>query len=476
MVFLVGIVSSEDVSYCCEKTVDGAWCQNSPMDKCDSAFQKAPTACESTSYCKMGCCFDSKEGQCWPNTAKKTCEQQNGSWNENAKCEIAQCKSGCCILGNQQAAFTTQTACKMLATRYGTNIDFRPNIQSELQCITSVTSDVKGACVYEQDFSKTCKFTTKRDCLSTIGARTNVSFHENSLCSDPTLGTNCAPTKKTTCVEGKSEVYFIDSCGNLANIYDSSKIEDTNYWSRVVTKEDTCDDGTGNKNSRICGNCDYYAGSICKSASAGQVSYGDNVCKSLDCEGHSHGESWCMSNAITGKENNPGAQSYRMMCYNNEITPDLCDPFRNKICIEAEVNGFTTARCVNNRWQTCAAMTSQKDCENADQRDCIWKETVWSVIDCVPKYTPGLDFWKSDLESVSKPTEYCGVANAQCKITYEKGLLSGWKCEKNCECESGKSWENEMMRICSALGDCGSSVNYIGDKGFNNKSDLLVRS
>ena len=41
-------------------------------------------------------------------------------------------------------------------------------------------------------------------------------------------------TKETTCIEGKDEVYFKDSCGNIANIYDSSKINDKGYWNKVI--------------------------------------------------------------------------------------------------------------------------------------------------------------------------------------------------------------------------------------------------
>jgi hypothetical protein len=33
----------------------------------------------------------------------------------------------------------------------------------------------------------------------------------------------CGKTTNTVCVEGKDEVYFVDSCGNVANIYDASK-------------------------------------------------------------------------------------------------------------------------------------------------------------------------------------------------------------------------------------------------------------
>src|SRR3990167_5306844 len=58
---------------CCEKAVNGAFCQNSPPAECDSNFRIAPTSCESTSYCKQGTCFDSQEGTCLEGTPQLVC-------------------------------------------------------------------------------------------------------------------------------------------------------------------------------------------------------------------------------------------------------------------------------------------------------------------------------------------------------------------------------------------------------------------
>ena len=56
MIFLASFlfanfISAQDVSYCCERTVAGAWCQDTEESKCDSAYRKTPSSCESTSYC-----------------------------------------------------------------------------------------------------------------------------------------------------------------------------------------------------------------------------------------------------------------------------------------------------------------------------------------------------------------------------------------------------------------------------------------
>jgi len=68
------------------------------------------------------------------------------------------------------------------------------------------------------------------------------------LCSHPGLNTKCAMSESTKC-EG-DDVYFVDTCGNLANVYDASKINNQDYWSRI--QEPTCSASTAG-----CGNCDY---------------------------------------------------------------------------------------------------------------------------------------------------------------------------------------------------------------------------
>ena len=62
-IFLISLVCIIGVQalYCCEKNVDGAWCQNDLAENCDDTFRKVPTSCESNSYCRPGCCYDSVE-------------------------------------------------------------------------------------------------------------------------------------------------------------------------------------------------------------------------------------------------------------------------------------------------------------------------------------------------------------------------------------------------------------------------------
>ena len=58
-------------TYCAEKTISGAWCQDVPSTEVDQNYRSVPTSCEATSYCKLGTCVDSQEGTCMENTPQK---------------------------------------------------------------------------------------------------------------------------------------------------------------------------------------------------------------------------------------------------------------------------------------------------------------------------------------------------------------------------------------------------------------------
>lgn len=475
-ILLVGTMSALEQTYCCEKTTSGAWCQNAAESKCDDNYQMAATSCESTGYCRLGCCYDSQEGTCMENTPEVVC---GGIWEDSADCDIPQCSLGCCLIGDQ-AAFSTQTRCKALSSLYGLEVNFRSDITNELTCIATATADVKGACVYEEEYQKTCDFVTRSECTAK-SAVVETEFYEGLLCSAESLGTNCVPTEKTTCVEGEDRVYYVDSCGNLANVYDSNKIasKDRAYWNEIADDFEICgaDDQFGNADSTTCGNCDYYSGSTCKEAGIGSgVVYGDNICADLSCEfegeTYQHGETWCW-NSEGAKANLPGSRYFRLVCYNSEVTVEPCADFRQEICKETEVNaGFTNAACVVNKWQDCTSQESESNCMNEDKRDCVWLDNSNS---CVPKYAPGFDFWENE--------GICESASESYTIKYEKSLFGDWECVENCEyCQNGEdktgctgdNLVDELNNACKKMGDCGGSVNYIGKSGYNSKNTLNV--
>lgn len=446
-IFSLAFISAADANYCCEKTTSGAWCQNAPQESCDSSYKTSPTSCDSTSYCKRGCCFDSREGLCMENTAQRVCEASEGTWAESSECDIAQCRLGCCVLADQ-GAFVTLTRCKQLSGFYGIDTDFRKTITDELTCIATASQADKGACVYidEETASNTCIFTTRAKCKE-AGAELNATVNESSnktiagpgfykdvLCTAEELGTDCAPTTKTKIIEGKDEVFYTDTCGNTANIYDASKYADDNYWKKVYTKQESCGAGTSNAKSASCGNCDYYYGSIGKKADSktGRPTYGDYICADLSCkkQGKKHGESWCLNDGNSGDgKDTVGSRYYKEICLFDEVLTEPCADFRNQICIEGKSGSFTEAACRVNRWQDCMGQEEEDDCENDDIRDCIWqKEYYFSNISgqleivtndsngdgnendpspdgaCLPKYPPGFVFWGSSSTSSSNVT------------------------------------------------------------------------
>jgi len=463
LTFAAEAQTTTQATMCCEKTTYGAYCQNEPSEKCAKGFRQTPTSCEATSFCKKGCCYDSDEGVCMENTPQKVCEQNKGAWSASAQCDIAQCKLGCCVLG-EQAAFVSLVRCKKLAGFYGLQADFRTNIASEIECIAVAQAQDRGACIFESDFQKTCKFTTRAECdaskIKTEEKITNttVSFHKDYLCSAPELGTNCGKTEKTTCVENKDEVYFVDTCGNPANIYDAGKKDNVDYWSKIKSKEESCGFGKDNSGSASCGNCDYFLGSICKKAGATErVSLGDYICRNLDCNVkgkiYKHGESWCEYDGTGDLVDAVGSRHFRHVCYMGEEMIEPCEDFRAKVCIQdkitTEEGDFSQAACRANEWQNCVIQNKTSDCENTEMRDCVWLNGK-----CVPEFAPGLKFW----DETSK--DECALGNVVCVVKFEKGLFGGKECVKNCECLK-TSWETEKNQICASLGDCGAKINYL---------------
>jgi hypothetical protein len=281
------------------------------------------------------------------------------------------------------------------------------------------------------------------------------------------------------CLEGRDEVFFVDTCGNPANIYDASRIKDKTYWSEVVGKDESCgiSDENGNADSETCGNCDYYLGSTCKPKGPDDSTprFGDNICRDLSCDylgkKYDHGETWC-ADAKGSISNLPGSRHFRLVCYNGEVSVEPCADFRQEVCLQSDVEGFRTAACRVNMWQDCFSQTSKSNCENRDKRDCKWISTGWipkpgdigrlmqgSGGACVPLYTPGLDFWEvgGDAQSL------CSLGTVKCTVVWEEGIIGGGSCVQNCEC-LGSGWMNSMKNICSSIGDCGDRKNYLGYK------------
>jgi hypothetical protein len=491
-VFLFSIssfVTAQAVNNCCEKTLSGAWCQNSLPENCDPAYRSTSTSCESTSFCKPKCCVDSDEGLCSENTPERVCNEGSGTSIDDAECNVPQCSLGCCILGDQ-ASFVTLQRCKKLSGEFGLKTNFRNDIRDEVSCIEIANSEDKGACVFNSIGVRTCRMTTRGECNSQLGNGTTEFFNE-FLCSADELATDCGPSTETTCVEGNDEVYFMDTCGNPANIYDSKKIYSNNpsYWQRIVKKEQSCNPGNGNTNSKTCGNCNYLQGSVC---GTGNAQFGSLVCKDLNCYNtengntYKNGESWCIYQSKVGNGKDVvGSRHYRHICVNGEELVEPCADFRNEVCLQESISttlgNFEEASCINNRWKDCIDQNSE-DCSNRDLRTCYELKGVHveendaegnnrGILNggeiCLPDNPPGLKFWTG-----KESGNICDLGNARQVVKFEKKIIGSKKCVENCEALSD-NWIKKLNNVCTSLGDCGASVNIAGD--FSGKGAVYKR-
>lgn len=554
-ILLIGIASA----VCCERTLTGAWCQNvddeaqcnvgvNPFSIDGHPYRSVSAFCEATSYCRPGTCVNNRDGICMPNTAKIVCDQNHGSWIDKPMSEIAQCKQGCCLMG-ESAAFTTQIACNRMSSLYGLTVSYRADLSSESECLANANPSAKGACVYTKDLVKTCEMMTKKECGDKKRSSSvyGVEFHEGLLCSAPKLETICDSscvdsgfgiTCQTKC--NGDDVYFVDTCGNFANVYNANMVDaatSENYWTYIAgaIEEVQVDvgDGEGNANSAVFGDCDYYSGTMCKEKKVGDILhggqlYGNYFCKDLDCRDYDgsysgentyphHGESWCATDSGGGYEsggemqegydvagNNPGDTHYRLICYNGEVTTEICDTTRQKICAETNLDStggsFMVGNCKTNLWQSCTAQTSRENCEGvaAQQlRDCRWissdyefsKKGLITTGDvngvCVPKYAPGFE---RDGNNKVNGGEICSLANSFCDVKMERGMVFGkevtcnpndpFSKNNNCSCldeydgEEGYVWRDTLAGICVQLGDCGGKVNYL-DRNGDERDDVI---
>ncbi|MFH1249265.1 MAG: hypothetical protein V1660_03875 [archaeon] len=484
---------------CCEKVKDkDLFCQNTLSTSCDTKFAHAPTSCDSTSFCRLGCCYDGKEGTCAESTPRKVCDLRGGTWDLSASCNIAQCQKGCCVLGDQ-ASLTTLVRCKKLASFYGLETDYRSAIVSEQACVDIAQAEDKGACVITAGgVETTCKLTTRVECKSMTHNET--AFNKGFLCSAEKLGTPCTRQASTGCIEGKDEVYWFDSCGNTENIYDANKDRSWNNG-KILDKEKSCDPIQDNAKDANCGNCDYYMGSMCGKARTGvepRPAEGDYICRDLNCyntyngKDYKHGESWCVFDGAVGLGRDaPGSRHWRHLCVMGEEKVEPCDDYRQGICVQDSVDiegqgKYTEAMCRANGWKMCFDYNSKSNAEKQcnDNNDCMWMQ-AWKLKLCVPNFPPGFNI-KAGGDLAGGATTFCSMGSSSCSVAYQKTLTKGWQCVGNCECKE-QAWVNTMDKLCTSMGDCGGKANIAGaytkdgyeisgtenvpDKNVSNKDD-----
>ena len=478
--FLVAAASPAAVAesqVCCEKLKGkDIFCQNSVLSNCDANYSHAQTSCASTDYCKPGCCYDSKEGTCAQNTPRKVCALSNGTWDSNGNCNIPQCQMGCCVLGDQ-ASLTTLVRCKKLASYYGLETDYRSAVTSEADCVAIAQASDKGACIITTGVETTCKLTSRADCKGLT--HNDTAFNKGFLCSAEQLGTPCTRQARTGCLDGKDEVYWFDSCGNPENIYDADK---TRSWNsgKILDKSLSCNPDKGNAEDLLCGNCNYYHGSMCGEARQGiepKPAYGDYICRDLNCyntyngKDYKHGESWCV---YDGEDNNPvGSRHWRHLCVMGEEKVEPCNDYRQEVCVEGtidvaekkgnistgKVTKFSQSQCTPNRWRECLDYNSKSNPQDLcnKNKNCLFYSSQEDKM-CLPLIPPGFDLNEGGGGQSASST--CSMGSSSCIVVYKKGWGS-WSCVKNCYCKE-KEWVNKANQKCTSIGDCGFKANIGG--------------
>lgn len=485
------ISTSASGAGCCLLSEDGQICGTATPDNCvaDSPFAEG-SLCAETSFCEKGCCYDEASGVYDKNVLEATCPNQ---WVKDPNCNVPGANLGCCVLGTE-TSFETQGQCEVdsLVRAIGDDniVDWRGDV-GESACLLLADSQKEGACVLQE---RGCKFTNEADCLSYNG-----DFSEGTLCTSPSLNTSCIMTKQTKCVDGKDQVYFVDSCGNVANVYDSAKVEDINYWDMVASPEELCgsdDFENGNGGSTSCGNCNRFAGGIC--APAGEDGFdadvGEFYCKDTSCmfkgESYKNGESWCVYDGAIGDGNDVvGSRHWKYVCSQGTVQVEPCADYRNQICVqtnEFEValagyqgssgTGGTTvdfknAACVANNWRECINLNSDgkdamKECDDAlnCRVDTINIADKFKFDVCLPKYPGGFDLNNERYQQTAE--SLCGMASQTCTVVKAPNKWGGCHYVANENCLSEK-FGQEMNDFCAGLGDCGGSTNIVGDWSGN---------
>ncbi|MFH0808500.1 MAG: hypothetical protein V1888_02690 [archaeon] len=466
------MVSAEEIG-CCSLMESGEKCGTTTSGTCVGDFAEGEL-CSKTSFCEKGCCFDDLTGTYDKNVLNGDC---GVSWVRDPNCNMPAADLGCCILSTS-SNYETEGQCKIdtLALALGDGvIDWRGDV-GEDECLVLGATQEMGACVLG---GGNCKFVTGVECVGYSG-----DFYEGTLCSSSSIDSDCNMTKQTKCVDGKDEVYFVDSCGNIANIYDSERVDDVSYWDTVVSGENVCgsENAEGNANSKDCGNCNRFTGGSCSSAveDGFDVDVGSFYCKDTSCmfggERYENGESWCVyDGAIGNGDDVVGSRHWKYVCSQGVTQVEPCADYRNQICIQSNIgnsNGgeFSNAACVANNWRECINLNNEEDGLESCSETLNCRIDTVNIADqfkfdvCLPKYPSGFSLSDSRYQSTAK--SICGMANQKCTIVRQAKKWGGCKIVANEGCGTA-AFAQEMNDFCTGLGDCGGSVNILGDYSEN---------
>ncbi len=450
---------------CCEETIQGNSCQNTQSTNCNPDLKITPTTCETTDFCEIGCCISPENGLCNKRTSKRDCEIEGGLFESEALCQVNQCELGCCILGSE-TKWTTEKNCEFEGNSQNNDIptewllDAEHN--SEIKCKFSAEKQNQGACTYDSNDEKRCAYETLEECVSRTGSQSN--FFQDTLCSNSELGTVCKAKDHQACLENEEDIYWFDSCNN---------------------KEDVAED------------CNILQGTYCQEDDSGKPSCEDINCNNI---GRKHGESWCEYDGRIGDGKDPvGSRHEKHICYMGSERIEPCADYRNEICVQdnsaIDSGTFSQASCRANQWRNCLNINQESGKEKITSAceknpDCRVKSInmggSFAFTVCVPGYPPGFDLINNEANNVlnddgtineqayntiSPGAGICSMATKRCTTTWMVGLFCPG-CIDNCKCHTDYFTE-EMNDFCTSLGDCGGSINYVGeytDSGYSVKS------
>jgi hypothetical protein len=509
---------------CCERLPNqGLWCQAADsVDECDQegyGFRSDLESCDTFVKCH-GTCVNENTGEC-SSSPELECEENGGNWYQESEENLPVCQQGCCVAG-EYAYFVNSVECKDLATTFGINTDFRDDLTSVGECSALITATVTGACVVSSEVQDACIITTNTDCTENNAAALSenlggaailsgleIDFYPGLLCTAPELS-DCAKSEITECKDNK--VYYKDTCGNFANIYDSTQYQDADYWTYIKQSYDSdiCD--VTRDGSSSCGNCETTENTVCRNqrdASEGNPEQGDYVCGDLTCdyEGirYQHGESWCagtngalaryiiddsgvtdrglehrlLTDGFSGETteetisllkdqdtyNTPGSRYFKLICSFGEVLVEECKEYRNNFCtefVQENENAPNQAVCKFNKWRKCFQMVTKDQCNDALEMckwipGYRWDFQIVSEADrsqqqgsCVPLVAPGWDFWNPG----SQGMPLCEMGTIQEHVLYEvSGVFNNR--EKWYNKNDEKKLANRCYDKCYAIPDYG---------------------
>lgn len=411
-----------EYSECCVNANDGSKCVSVSSNNCASGY--APQSCSQISDCQKGVCINTQSGECTENTPKSVCETSGGLFKTDEIHNIPECNTGCCILGGDNPVFSTEVACREIASKNGLDFTFRGDITNSNTCLALDFLKQEGACVIKTGFETKCKRTLGSECGQgdsgsftslldkyVSGTSITTEFHAGKLCTADELKTDCVKSQKTTCY--KDDVYYLDTCGNRANVFDSGKYSvgaDKPYWTEIQNPSEVCSNVVGGSNAaKTCGNCDYSSSSKCRSPQSedpfplNQKANFENVCGDLRCEyngeTYQNTESWCAQtpgtpwetsgpgielalngSLITDKDklfnpekyNLPGSRYVVQTCSEGEILQTECKDQREQVCKQWEQEGRTRAECFENNYKSCFFLEEENKDSCNDIDDCYW--------------------------------------------------------------------------------------------------------